>query len=232
MGRLESSSSLVLDAACGQLGPLSLLLGFTALCVQSSSQGSLFTVSLGRLDSSLSLSTLFQLSLFMALAIRSHACSVPLPPLSIHLLQLRLEFPVRRHHERSGSGHLSSSKCASLLRRFVSSVTSWMSLPPPWRSNGFQIPLNRGLIPCRFRFLHRAQSQPSDLGPPDPTPYARFARLTCSTDSARSTAVFSHLRCHASIAEWNRSAFSKTSYRSRAPRSIPPVSRARVPPLL
>ena len=53
MGRLESSSSLVLDDACGQLGPLSPLLGFTALCAQSSSQGSLFTISLGRLDSSL-----------------------------------------------------------------------------------------------------------------------------------------------------------------------------------
>ena len=53
MGRLDSSISLALDAACGQLGPLSLLLGFTVLYVQSSSQGSLFTVSLGRLDSSL-----------------------------------------------------------------------------------------------------------------------------------------------------------------------------------
>ena len=51
-GKDESSISLVLDAASGQLSPLSLLLGFTVLCVQSSSQGSLFTVSLGHLDSS------------------------------------------------------------------------------------------------------------------------------------------------------------------------------------
>ena len=53
MGRLDSSSSLVLDAAYGQLGPLSPLLGFTALCAQSSSQGSLVTISLGCLDSSI-----------------------------------------------------------------------------------------------------------------------------------------------------------------------------------
>lgn len=42
MGWLESSSSLVLDAAASQLGPLSLPLWFTVLYVQSSSQGSLF----------------------------------------------------------------------------------------------------------------------------------------------------------------------------------------------
>lgn len=56
MGRLDSSSSLVLDAAYGQLGPLSPMLAFTALYAQSSSQGSLFTISLGRLESSPSLS--------------------------------------------------------------------------------------------------------------------------------------------------------------------------------
>lgn len=37
-------------------------------------------------------------------------------------------------------------------------------LPPPWRSNEFQIPLIRGLIPYQFFFLHRAQSQSFDLG--------------------------------------------------------------------
>jgi len=51
MGWLESSSSLVLDVAADQLGPLSLLLCFIVLCVQFSSQGSLFIVSLGHLDS-------------------------------------------------------------------------------------------------------------------------------------------------------------------------------------
>jgi len=37
-----------------------------------------------------------------------HVFWVPLPPLSIHLLQLRLEFPIRHHHQCTGSGHMPS----------------------------------------------------------------------------------------------------------------------------
>ena len=43
--------------------------------------------------------------------------------------------------------------------------------------------------------------------PPDPMSYARRARLNCSTDNMRSQWFYSHLRCHASIAEWDHSAF-------------------------
>ena len=81
MRMLESSSSLVLDAACGQLEPLSLLLGFTVLCVQSSSQGSLFIVSLGHLDSLLSLSLYESLFLFSIHGF-SHSISMPVRFLS------------------------------------------------------------------------------------------------------------------------------------------------------
>ena len=42
--------------------------------------------------------------------------------------------------------------------------------------------------------------------PQDPMAYARQARLTFSTDNARSRLFFSHLRCHASITVWDRSA--------------------------
>lgn len=49
-------------------------------------------------------------SFVLPLAIRINACSIPLSPLSIHLLQLCLEFPVQHRHECSASGHLSSSK--------------------------------------------------------------------------------------------------------------------------
>ena len=37
-------------------------------------------------------------------------------------------------------------------------------LSPPWRLNGFQIPLDHGLIPVNFASFYRAKSQPSDLG--------------------------------------------------------------------
>ena len=74
--RLESSSSLVLDAACGQLSPLSPLLGFTVLCFQSSSQGSLFTVSLGRLDSSL---FLLSMNLHSIVTVHGFSHSIPMP---------------------------------------------------------------------------------------------------------------------------------------------------------
>ena len=36
--------------------------------------------------------------------------------------------------------------------------------------------------------------------------------MTCSTDNARSWPFFSHLRCHVSIAEWDRPALLQNSY--------------------
>ena len=143
----------MLDTACGQLGPLSPLLGFTVLCVQSSSRGSLFTVSLNHLDSSpysLLHSTVF---LFMALTILSYACSVPLPLALIRLLQLYLSFPVWRQHECSGSVMCPHLIGASMLLQFVPSVMSWIRSFSTMAVNRFQIPLNRGLIPCRFCFF-------------------------------------------------------------------------------
>lgn len=157
------SSSLVLDAASGQLDPLSsfcfcftvfffsvyfvLLSGFWPLCLLCSS-----------LELFSNLTRAFCLYSWL-LVIRNHAYSVPLPPLSIHLLQLCLEFPVRCQHERSGSGHLSSSK----QRQPTSSVHFFNYVmdevfPPPWQSNGFQILLKRGVFLHRFHFLHQTQS--------------------------------------------------------------------------
>ena len=51
MGWLESSTSLVLNAASGQLGPLSLLLFFTVLYVPSSSRDSGLSVFISRTNS-------------------------------------------------------------------------------------------------------------------------------------------------------------------------------------
>ena len=48
---LEYSSSLVLDATFGQLGPLSLLLCFTILCISSSSRDFGLSVFVSRTDS-------------------------------------------------------------------------------------------------------------------------------------------------------------------------------------
>lgn len=91
-----------------------------------------------------------------------------------------------------------------LLAYFVSSFLQlrhgW-SLSPLWQSNKLKIFLKCGVFPCWFHFLHRARSQPSDLGPPDLMPYACFARLTCSTDRAWSTTVFSHL-CLPHVDRW------------------------------
>lgn len=69
MGRLESSSSLVLDATCGQLGALSPLLGFIVLCVQSSSRVH-YSLSLLVVWTPLQI-PFFRLSLFMALTMWS-----------------------------------------------------------------------------------------------------------------------------------------------------------------
>ena len=61
---LNLSSSLVLDVAFSQLGPLSLLLCFIVLCVPSSSQDSGLSVFVSPIDS---LSNYLLMSLFMAL---------------------------------------------------------------------------------------------------------------------------------------------------------------------
>ena len=102
--------ALVLVATIDQLSPLSLLLCFVVLCVESSSQGLLFHYFVSRLSLCLTFLSLFNYLYSWLLAICPHACSVPLPPLSIHLMQLHLEFPIRRQHECSRSGHMSPSE--------------------------------------------------------------------------------------------------------------------------
>ena len=67
--------------------------------------------------------------------------------------------------------------------------------------------------------------------PPDPMSYACRARLTCSTVSARSRWFFSPSAATGRSLSGITPLLSKTSYRSRAPRSKPPVSTARVLPL-
>ena len=131
MGRLESSSSLVLDAAYGQLGPLSPLLGFTTLCAQSSSQGSLFTVSLSCLDSSFSLpSNPCSLSLFMALAIRSLFLFDSSSTYRFTFCSCAWSSLFGVIMNAQGVATCPPLNGANLLRPFMSSVTSWMSSSP------------------------------------------------------------------------------------------------------
>jgi len=142
-----------------------------------------------------------------------------------------LEFPVRHQHECSGSSHVSTLEQHQPAHRFISSVTlcmhSFSTVAVKRIPNPFRTQLN--LLSILLLSIGCNLSRPI-WAPPDPTSYAHQARLTCSTDNARSWWFFSHLRGHASIAECDRSASSETSYRSRAPRSKPRVSRARVLP--
>lgn len=133
-------------------------------------------------QTSLRLNSVFCLYSWL-LAIRFHAYSVPLPPLSIPLLQLRLEFPVRRQHEHSRSGHVSLSKQRQPARQFVSSFTSWMHFSSTVVVNGFQIPLEHNLIPYRFHFFPLGTIAAVRFGSLDPTSFARLVRLTYSTDN-------------------------------------------------
>lgn len=71
-------------------------------------------------------SPLVRLSLFMALTIRSLCMFGSSPACVVLVLQLRLEFPIRRQHEHSRSGHVSPSEQRQPARRFISSVMSWI----------------------------------------------------------------------------------------------------------
>lgn len=85
---LNLSSSLVLDIAFAQRSPLSSY--FFSFTVFFASLSYVF----------LSLCLIFSVHGFKAFkAIHSHVCSIPLPPPSNRLLQLRLEFPIRCHHQ-------------------------------------------------------------------------------------------------------------------------------------
>ena len=124
---LNLSSSLVLDATFGQLGPLSSFCFFFFASLSSS----LFCL----------LSSILPLRVSSILchgfkAIRAHGCSIPLPPPSDSLLQLRLEFPVSA--SSSGSYGVDTCPPATAPACFVALVFPLhrgMSHPPPWRSN-------------------------------------------------------------------------------------------------
>lgn len=70
------------------------------------------------------LSFLFSIHVFKA--IRSHGCSIPLPPSSDCLLQLRLDFPVSvLSSGPQGVAICPPTNCLALPRQLDSSITSW-----------------------------------------------------------------------------------------------------------
>ena len=140
---LNLSSSLVLDPAFGQLDPLS------SFCFRFN----VFFTSL----SSVFLSVCLLLSVHGFKAIRAQGYSVPLPPPSDRLLQLRLEFPIQRHHQLPGSGHMSSSKRhqPTSLVHFFSYVVDEVFLHHGSQTDSKSL-LKHGIFLRRFCFLRRA----------------------------------------------------------------------------
>ena len=168
MGMLESSSSLVLDAAFGELNPLSLLLCFTILCVQSSSLGSLFHFFV----SQLLLSYFPSHSIVFAHGF-CHSNSMP--------IRFHFHFCLFTFYNCSWSSWFSVimntrvvATCpplngASILHRFISLVTSWMSPSSIVAVKmDYKFLLEHNIFPCRFRFLQRGailaiRSEPSRI---------------------------------------------------------------------
>ena len=141
---------------------------------------------------SVSVSILFSVHGFKA--IRAHGCLIPLPLPVGSPATASLGVPCSA--SSSGSQGVATCPPAAAPIRFIGSVfplCRGMSLFPPWQSNRMSSLYKLRLNPPSIPLSHRAQSQSLDLGPPDLTPYARFARLTCSTVSAQSTTVFSLL---------------------------------------
>jgi len=165
----------VLDAACGQLGPLSPRLGFTVLCVQSSSQGSLFTVSLGRLASSLNLNSTvsvhgFSHSILMPVWFLSHLCRF-----SFYNYTWSSMLGVSMN-AREVATHPHRNTISLLVDSFLWLCRGYI-LSPSWQSNRFKIPLNHGLIPCQFCFF---------LSGAISTIQSRLLQIQCHTHVERS----------------------------------------------
>ena len=102
---LNLSSSLVLDAACGQLGPLSFC--FLLHCLIFSVFFPFFSFP--------HLRSLLPLSVYGFKANRSHDCLIPLLPPSDYVLLFAWNSLFWRHHKRLiGSGHLFSCELCQL----------------------------------------------------------------------------------------------------------------------
>jgi len=149
-------------------------------------------------------------------------------PPSNHLLQLCLEFLLQCHHQLTWSGHMSSGNAPACFIGSIHRLRCGMSLPPPWRSNRPQIFTNYGLISCRFCF-----PMGCDLSHPISIPQIQrcslFSRGLLARLLAHDEQWFSlSFTYHASIVEWDHSAFIQNCLPFEGTQTI---SRVRVPPL-